>query len=143
MINSSTTVRERTSFNELLNFFKKQFCRPPMVICLIERAADNLVNFQAVVKKRLSKFELFKCCRIFQQRSETDFVSNQRVIQVLQRIASAAKLTVLFREKKGMPFFCTTRLRHLVLTKSTISTVIVKRSSIQSDIDDSSDTRRE
>ena len=67
----STTVRERTSFNELLNFFKKQFRRPPTVICLIKRAADNLINFQAVVKKRLgSEFELLKCCRIFKQRSD-------------------------------------------------------------------------
>ena len=29
---------------------------------LIARAADNLINFQVVVKKRLSKFELLKCC---------------------------------------------------------------------------------
>ena len=95
-------------FNELLNFFKKQFCRPPTVICLIKRAEDNLINFQTVVKKRLSKFGLLKCCcRIFQQRSQTDLVSNR-------------ELTVLFREKE-MPIFRTTRLRHLVLTDSTTS----------------------
>ena len=63
-INCSMAVEKRTSFNELLNF-SKQFCRPPTVICLIKRAADNLIIFQAVVKKRLSQFELLKCCRIF------------------------------------------------------------------------------
>ena len=79
-------VREETSFNELLIFFSKQFCRQPTVICLIKRAPGNLINFQVVVKKRLSMFELLKCCcRIFQQRLLTDFVSDQRA-QVLQRI---------------------------------------------------------
>ena len=39
-------------------------------MCLIARAADNLINFQAVVKNELSKFELLKCCRIFQQRPD-------------------------------------------------------------------------
>ena len=73
-------------------------------MCLIARAADNLINFQAVVKKKLSKFELLKCCRTFQQRSHTHFVSNQRAIQLLQGIASGAELTVLFREKKGCQF---------------------------------------
>ena len=79
-------------------------------MCLIARAEDNLIIFLAVAKKRLSKFNLLKCCcRIFQQRSQTDFVSNQRAIQVLQRIAPAAELTVLFREKKKCQFF----LRHV------------------------------
>ena len=64
VIDFSAAVGKRTSLNELLNFFKKQFWRPPTVICLIERAADNLINFHAVVKKRLSKFELLRCCRI-------------------------------------------------------------------------------
>ena len=59
-----------TSFDELIIFKKKQFCSPPTVICLIGRAADNLIQFQAVVKKRLSMFELLRCCRIFQPRSE-------------------------------------------------------------------------
>ena len=44
----STAVGKRTSFNELLSFFKKRFCRPPTVICLIEQTTDNLINFQAV-----------------------------------------------------------------------------------------------
>ena len=75
-------------------------------MCLIARAADNLINFQAIVKKRLSKFELLKCYfRVFHQRSHADFVSNQRAIQVLQRIASAAELTVLFREKRDANLF--------------------------------------
>ena len=71
---------------------------------LIARAAGNLIIFYAVVKKKFSKFELLKCCRIFQQRSQTDFVSNQRAVQVLQRIASTAELTVLFHEKKEFNF---------------------------------------
>ena len=100
----STAVGERTSFNELLNFFEKNRSRTAM--CLIVRAADNPINSQAVVKKRLSKFELLKCCcRIFQQRLQTDFVSNQRAIQVLQRIASAANLQYTFARKKGCQFF--------------------------------------
>ena len=48
-----TAVRERTSVNELLNFFQKQFCSPPTVIGLIKQAADNLINVEAVIKKRL------------------------------------------------------------------------------------------
>ena len=86
-INFPTAVREKASRAsiELLNFFK-QFFRPPTVICLIERTEGILINFQAVVEKRVSEFELLKCCcRIFQQRSQTDFVSNQRA-QVLQRV---------------------------------------------------------
>ena len=43
-------------------------------MCLIARAADNLIDFQAVAKKKLSKFELLKCCRTFEQQSHTDFV---------------------------------------------------------------------
>ena len=35
-IDFSTAIGKRTSFNGLLNFFKKQFCRPTTVICLIE-----------------------------------------------------------------------------------------------------------
>ena len=113
-----------------------------MAMCLIARAADNLINFQAVVKKKLSTFELLKYCRIFQQQSQTDSVSNQRAVQVLQRIVSAAELTVLFREKKGSQFF----VRHVSdiwYSQSSISTVVVKRSNIQSDITSISDTRRE
>ena len=46
--------------------------RSPTDICLIERAADNLINFQAVVKKRgfTSFDELLMYCKqfpIFQQ----------------------------------------------------------------------------
>ena len=101
---NSGRKKDIASFDELINFRKKH--RSPTGMCLIARAADNLINFQAVVKKRLTKFELLECrCRIFQQRSQTDFVSNQRSIQVLQRIASAAGLTVLLREKKGCQFF--------------------------------------
>ena len=60
-----------------------------------------LNNFPTVVSDRLRK----------QQRA---------IIQVLQQIASAAELTVLFREKKDANFLRTTRLRHLVLTESTV-----------------------
>ena len=67
-----TAIRKRASQAsiELLNFFKKQFCRLPTVICLIKRAADNLINFQAVVKKRPSKFELVKCCNIIRNSDQ-------------------------------------------------------------------------
>ena len=65
-IDFSTPVRERASQAsiELLKFFKH---RPPTAVCLIERAADNLFNFQAVVKKRgfTSFDELLKHCRQF------------------------------------------------------------------------------
>ena len=49
-IDFSTAVRERASQSsiELLIFFKY---RLPTAACLVERAADNLINFQAVVKK--------------------------------------------------------------------------------------------
>ena len=70
-IDFSTTARERASqaLIELLKVFKH---RPPTAACLIERVADNLINFQAVVKKRgfTSFDELIKYCRqflIFQQ----------------------------------------------------------------------------
>ena len=66
-IDFSTAVRERASqaSTELLKIFKH---RPPTVACLIERAADNLINFQAVVKLRgfISFEELLKYCRQFQ-----------------------------------------------------------------------------
>ena len=45
-------------------------CSPPAVICLMGRAADNLIKIQAVVKKRRSKFKLLGCCRIFLHRSD-------------------------------------------------------------------------
>ena len=50
-IDFSTAVRERASQAsiKLLKFFKH---RPPTAICLIERAADNLIDFQVVVKKK-------------------------------------------------------------------------------------------
>ena len=53
------------SFNELHIFFKKH--GSTTAICLIERAANNLINFQAVVKKRgfASFNELLKYCRHF------------------------------------------------------------------------------
>ena len=136
-------VKEKgfASFDELINFFKH---RLPTAACLIERTADNLINFQTAVEKRFSKFKLLKCCVIFQQRSQTDFVSNQRA-QVLQRISFSLQNEVLFSRALpystlGMPIF-----RHLALTESTISacTVVVKRSSIQSDIIPNSETRRE
>ena len=58
---------------KLLKFCKH---RPPTAACLIERAADDLINFQAVVKKRgfTSFDELLKYCRLFsnfQQQSRT------------------------------------------------------------------------
>ena len=52
----SPAVRERARFNELLIFSQKH--RSPTAISLIARGADNLINFQAVDKKRLSKLEL-------------------------------------------------------------------------------------
>ena len=54
VIDFSAAIRERTSQAsiELLEFFKH---RPPTAICLIERAADNLIHFQAVVKTRDSQ----------------------------------------------------------------------------------------
>ena len=65
MIDFSTAVGKKgiASFDERLNFFKKHRL-PTANICLIERAADNLINFPTVVKKRLSKFELLKYCRV-------------------------------------------------------------------------------
>ena len=122
------------SFDELIIFLKKHRS-------FIARAAGNLINFQAVVKKRLSEFELLKCCRIFQQRSQTDFVSNQRAVQVLQKITSAAELTVLFRERKTDANFSydtsQTFGTHRVYKQSA---VVVKWSSIQSNITLNSDT---
>ena len=142
MFDFSTVVREKKSFNKLLNVFKKQFWRPPTVICLIKRAADNLINFQAVVKKRLSKFELLKCCRIFPTAiRQTSHVTRSCSNAAANCVCSRAYSTLL--REKGMSVFRTTRLRHLILTESTISTVVVKWSSIQSDITPNSDTRRE
>ena len=50
-IEVSTAVRERAlqASIELLKVFKH---RPPTAACLIERVAGDLINFQAVVKKR-------------------------------------------------------------------------------------------
>ena len=93
--NFLTVVGKRTSFDVLLNFFKKQFCRPPTVICLTERAADNLINFQAVVKKRLSKFELLKYCRNFPPAVTDRLRKQQRAIQVLKRIIVLAQNELL------------------------------------------------
>ena len=50
--------KDNANFDELIMFLKKH--RSSM--CLIARVADNLINFQAVVKKGLSEFELLKCC---------------------------------------------------------------------------------
>ena len=75
-------------------------------MCLIARAADNLIKFQVVVKKSLSKFDLLKyCCRIFQQQLQTDFVSNRELFKCCSNLRLAADLTVFFREKKGRRFF--------------------------------------
>ena len=67
-----------------------------------------------MVKNRLSKFELLKCCRIFQQWLQTDFASNKELFKCCSEfsfqykmdyctieLTSAAKLTVLFVRKKG------------------------------------------
>ena len=58
-IDFPTAVRERASqaSTELLKFFKH---RPLTAACLIERTVDNLINFQAVVKKRLRDYRLFR-----------------------------------------------------------------------------------
>ena len=75
--------KEHRKLRRTTIFFKKKFCNLRSSICLIKRDADNLINFEAVVKNRLSKFKLLKCCKIFQQRSQMNLVSNQRG-QVLQ-----------------------------------------------------------
>ena len=78
-------------------------------MCLIARAADNLINFQAVVKKKLSKFELLKCCRTFQQRSYTHFVSNQRAIQnCCSELRLDRSLQYSFERKRDVNFPCDT-----------------------------------
>ena len=68
----------------MLKFLKLEL---PTAICLIERTADDLINFQAVVKKRLSKFGLLKCCEIFQQRSQKDFVSNEELFKCCRKFS--------------------------------------------------------
>ena len=117
---NSGRKKDIASFDELTIFFKKH--RSPTAMYLIARAANNLANFQAVVvKKRLSKFELFKCfCKILQQRSQTNFVSNRELFKCCSELRLQRSLQYSFA-RKGMPFFGTTRLRHLVLTKSTTS----------------------
>ena len=91
------------SFDELIIFFKKH--RSPTAMCLIARAADNLINFQAFFKKSHSTFDLLEyCCRIFQQQFQTDFVSNRELFKCCSKLRLAAELTVLFREKKGCQF---------------------------------------
>ena len=111
---------ERKSFNELLKTIQEAVFQPT-AICVIKRAADNLINFQAVVKKRLSKLELPKCCRAFQQQSQAYFVSNQRP-QVLKRIFFSVQNELLcsralpyspHSREKGCQFFRTTRFRLL------------------------------
>ena len=77
--------------NELLSFCKKH--RPSTAICLIERAADNLINFQAFVRKKLSKFELLKVfkkqrspaaiCLI--ERPADSLINFQAVVKKLQK----------------------------------------------------------
>ena len=67
----------------------------------------------------------------------------QRAIEVLQRIASAAKLIVLVREKRNANFPLDTSQTFSTHRVYSQSTVVVKRSSIQSDITPNSDTRRE
>ena len=116
---NSGRKKDIASFDELILFFKKH--RSPTAMCLIARAASNLGNFQAVFKKWLSKFELFKCfCKIFQHRSQTNFVSNRELFKCSSKLRLQRSLQYSFA-RKGMPFFCTTRLRHLVLTESTTS----------------------
>ena len=76
-------------------------------MCLIERAADNLINSQAIVKKRLSEFELLKCCRIFQQWSRTDFVSNKELFKCCSEFPFQYKTNYCAVER------CLTVLRHI------------------------------
>ena len=90
-------------------------------MCLIARAADNLINFEEVVKKRLSKFKLLKyCCRIFRQRSQTDFVSNGELFKCCSELRLQRSLQYSFA-RIAMPIFRKARLRHLVVTESTIN----------------------
>ena len=58
---SNSSRKKGQASIELLKFFKH---RLSTATCLIERAGDNLIIFQVVVKKELSKFELIKCCCI-------------------------------------------------------------------------------
>ena len=48
-----SAVREKgfASFDELITFFKH---RLPTAACLIERTADNLINFQTAAEKKSS-----------------------------------------------------------------------------------------
>ena len=120
--------------------FKKH--RSPTAMCLIEQAADNLIDFQAVAKKRLSKFELLNCCRVFQQRSQTDFVSNRELFKrcefsfqyktnycTLELCVCSGAYSILSRKKRCQ--FDTSQIfrTHNVYNHST---VVVKRSSIYS-----------
>ena len=53
-----------TSFNKLLNVFKKQFCGPPtMVMSLIVQAADNLIDFQVLQRIFFSVQNELLCSR--------------------------------------------------------------------------------
>ena len=74
-----------------------------------------------------------------------DRLCKQQGAQVLQRILISVQNELLYFRALPYSTLGMTIFRYLVLTKSTISacTVVVKRSSIQSDINPNSDTRRE
>ena len=118
---------------ELLNFFKH---RPPTAICLIERTADNLINFQALVKKRLSKFELLKCCRIFQQLSQKDFVSNKKLFMCSSKFPFQYKTDYCTTELCACNEACSTlcEKREFNFSFDTFHTFIARRSYNQSNV---------
>ena len=63
---------------DLLKFFKP---RPPRAICLIEQATDNLINFKQLSRKCFVSLSYSSVCRIFQQQSQKDSVSNKELIK--------------------------------------------------------------
>ena len=96
--------------------------------------------FQAVVKERLSKFKLLKCrYRIFQHRSQTDFVSSRELFKCCSELRLQWSLQYSFARNGKSNF------KWLIAGKATESanrsTAVVKRSSIQSDTTPNPNTR--
>ena len=118
---------------ELLKIFKKQFFRPPTVICLVERTEDNLIHLQAAVKKRLRNFQAI------QVRREITF-SYDRLLNCKACSRSEA-YTVLFVRKGQL------NSKWLIAVKPTESaswsTMVVKPSKHSERYHPRSNTRRE
>ena len=81
-IDFSTAITKRSfaSFNELLFFFQEAVLQATYGH-LLDRASygQSDQTLQPTLKKR--EFELLKCCRIFQQRSQTDVVGNKELFK--------------------------------------------------------------